>query len=92
MTTDADHPTGRFEDAVDAAWQLSTSKWLVLAIGGNMLSIAFFNWFGISITSEMSAAHRMVLDSVRTLVVWGYDLMCVHVSARCSSKYAIDAS
>ena len=35
-----------------------------------VFSIAFFNFFGISVTKKMSAAHRMVLDSVRTCVVW----------------------
>ena len=33
-----------------------------------LISIAFFNFFGISVTKDMSAAHRMVLDSLRTLV------------------------
>jgi len=34
------------------------------------LSIAFFNFAGISVTKELSATTRMVLDSVRTLVIW----------------------
>merc|ERR1712008_468165 len=29
---------------------------------------------GISVTKEMSATTRMVLDSVRTLVIWGVSL------------------
>ena len=37
---------------------------------------------GISVTKAMSAAHRMVLDSLRTMVVWGFSL-CV---------YAVDPS
>lgn len=32
-------------------------------------SIAFFNFFGISVTKAMSASHRMVLDSLRTVAV-----------------------
>ena len=39
-------------------------------MAGNMLSIAFFNFFGISVTKAMSAAHRMVLDGVRNIIVW----------------------
>lgn len=35
---------------------------------------SFFNFFGLSVTKHMSATTRMVLDSVRTLVVWGADL------------------
>lgn len=37
---------------------------------GNIVSIAFFNFAGISVTKELSATTRMVLDSVRTLVIW----------------------
>ena len=39
-----------------------------------MVSIAFFNFAGISVTKEMNATTRMVLDSVRTLVIWGVSL------------------
>jgi len=35
-----------------------------------VLSIAFFNFSGISVTKELSATTRMVLDSMRTVVVW----------------------
>lgn len=71
----ASNETGRLEDAYDAVIQIGNSGVLIAAILGNIASIAFFNWFGISVTKHMSAATRMVLDSVRTLVVWGYDLI-----------------
>lgn len=41
---------------------------------GNIVSIAFFNFAGVSVTKELSATTRMVLDSVRTLVVWLFSL------------------
>ncbi len=41
---------------------------------GNILSIAFFNFSGISVTKEMSATTRMVLDSMRTVVIWAVSL------------------
>ncbi len=37
---------------------------------GTLISIAFFNFAGVSVTREMSATTRMVLDSLRTLTVW----------------------
>lgn len=37
---------------------------------GTVISIAFFNFAGLSVTKEMSATTRMVLDSVRTFVIW----------------------
>lgn len=39
-----------------------------------MISIAFFNFAGISVTKEISATTRTVLDSVRTLVIWLFGL------------------
>jgi hypothetical protein len=38
-------------------------------------SIAFFNYSGVSVTKEMSATTRMVLDSVRTLTIWVYGML-----------------
>ena len=47
---------------------------IALAIGGNVVSIAFFNFAGISVTKEISATTRTVLDSIRTLVIWLFSL------------------
>lgn len=53
------------------SWHLPVGNALVAAIIGNIFSIAFFNYFGINITRVLSGSHRMVLDSLRTFVVWG---------------------
>lgn len=37
---------------------------------GTVLSIAFFNFAGVSVTKELSATTRTVLDSVRTFIIW----------------------
>lgn len=63
-----------FENTPDALVQIGENPIILFAMLGNIFSIAFFNFFGISITKEMSASHRMVLDSVRTLIVWGFSL------------------
>ncbi|KAI9473406.1 MAG: hypothetical protein EXX96DRAFT_577827 [Benjaminiella poitrasii] len=34
------------------------------------VSIAFFNWFGLSITSAISATARSTIDACRTLFIW----------------------
>jgi len=62
------------ENAPDAMAQLTENWVIAVSMLGNIFSIAFFNFFGISITKHMSAAHRMVLDSVRTLLVWVFSL------------------
>lgn len=64
------NPNGNLEDAIDGLYQIGNSWKVCLAIFGTVISIAFFNFAGISVTKEISATTRMVLDSVRTLVVW----------------------
>ncbi|GMH67655.1 hypothetical protein TrRE_jg9720 [Triparma retinervis] len=62
------------EDAVDALMQISNSGEIQIALCGYVMSIAFFNFFGISVTKAMSASHRMVLDSLRTIAVLGVSI------------------
>ncbi|XP_018562079.1 solute carrier family 35 member F6 [Anoplophora glabripennis] len=64
----------RLEDAIDAFVQIGHSWRLGLAVSGTIISIAFFNFAGISVTKELSATTRMVLDSVRTIVIWIFSL------------------
>nr|CAG4651781.1 EOG090X051P [Triops cancriformis] len=64
------NPREVLEDALDGLIQISNSYLLITAITGTIISIAFFNFAGVSVTKELSATTRMVLDSVRTLVIW----------------------
>lgn len=41
---------------------------------GITVSIAFFNFAGLSVTQQMSSTTRMVLDSTRTIVIWAFSL------------------
>lgn len=68
------NPRGSLEDPFDAFTQLGNSPLLVTAVMGNIVSIAFFNFAGVSVTKELSATTRMVLDSVRTFTVWIFSL------------------
>jgi len=68
------NPRHVLEDAYDGLYQLAHNWKLGMAFSGTVFSIAFFNFAGISVTKEMSATTRMVLDSVRTLVIWGVSL------------------
>ena len=70
--TSSDH----FENTPDAIIQMSNSGPLFAACLGNVLSIAFFNFFGLSVTKHMSATHRMVLDSLRTIIIWIVGIAC----------------
>ncbi|CAH2245493.1 solute carrier family 35 member F6 [Pelobates cultripes] len=58
------------EDSLDAFCQMGNQPLIIVALLGNISSIAFFNFAGISVTKEISATTRMVLDSLRTVVIW----------------------
>lgn len=68
-------PDNRLEDARDALFQMKNNYIILIATVGTILSIAFFNFAGISVTKEMSATTRMVLDSLRTMVIWAVSLI-----------------
>lgn len=64
------NPRKVLEDALHAFCQIGHKPLILLPLFGNTVSIAFFNFAGISVTKEISATTRMVLDSLRTLVIW----------------------
>lgn len=66
--------TRRFEDAIDGLVQMGHNWQLLLANLGLIVSIAFFNFSGLTVTKTMSATTRMVLDSVRTIFIWAFSL------------------
>ncbi|CAK9296164.1 unnamed protein product [Gordionus sp. m RMFG-2023] len=57
-----------YEERVITKYNISPLQ----AVGweGNILSIAIFNFAGVSITKNMNATTRMVLDSFRSLLIW----------------------
>ncbi|UMM18605.1 hypothetical protein L5515_014591 [Caenorhabditis briggsae] len=64
------NPEGRLEDVFYAWQEIKEEPTIALALLGTVISIAFFNFAGVSVTKELSATTRMVLDSIRTLVIW----------------------
>ncbi|XP_063078632.1 solute carrier family 35 member F6 [Engraulis encrasicolus] len=68
------NPRQVMEDALDAFCQIGAQPLILLALLGNTFSIAFFNFAGMSVTKEISATTRMVLDSLRTVVIWAVSL------------------
>lgn len=67
-------PDHRLEDVREAFCQMANNRIIIVATVGNVFSIAFFNFAGISVTKELSSTTRMVLDSGRTLVIWAISL------------------
>lgn len=65
-----DNPRHVLEDVLEAFIQMWHNPLIIFALTGTVLSIAFFNFAGITVTKEISATTRMVLDSVRTLFIF----------------------
>merc|ERR1711973_703207 len=65
-------PEGRFGDAIDAFTMIFDGGqiWLLGWTIGNMCSISVFNYAGISVTKELSATTRAVLDQIRLVAIW----------------------
>ncbi|KHN85753.1 Solute carrier family 35 member F6 [Toxocara canis] len=73
-STFSTNPGHRLEDVFDAFREMIDDPYIILALSLTIISIAFFNFAGISVTKELSATTRMVLDSVRTLVIWAVSI------------------
>lgn len=72
------NPDGRLEDVFYAWEEIQEAPLIALALSGTVVSIAFFNFAGVTVTKELSATTRMVLDSVRTLVIWAVSIPLFH--------------
>jgi len=68
------NPRHMLEDPYDGVYQLVHNPYLATAFCGTIISIAFFNFAGISVTKELSATTRMVLDSIRTISIWMFSI------------------
>lgn len=54
--------------------EIAGSKVLQWSTLGSIASIAFFNFFGISVTKQLSGAGRATIDACRTVFVWMFSL------------------
>ncbi len=70
---------GRLEDVLDAFYMLAHS-WKVLAVVLLDASLMLlYNVFGMEVTENLSAVHRVVIETLRTLCVWVADLVIYYV-------------
>jgi len=66
--------SGKFQNTLDAFVQLGHEGGLLAAVIGGIFSVAFFNFFGISVTKYLSSSHRATIDAMRTIFVWVFFL------------------
>ena len=72
---DDDEGKLRFENAIFAFKQIWASWELKLFLSMYVLSIAFFNFSGLTISKYASATSRTIVDTLRTIIVWGFFLV-----------------
>ncbi|KAJ3390872.1 hypothetical protein HDU92_000232 [Lobulomyces angularis] len=63
-------PPGGFFDIPEGFRQVFGYEEILYSGIGIILSIAFFNWFGLSVTRHISATSRSTIDTCRTLFIW----------------------
>jgi len=61
---------GYLENSSYAFYQMSENHAIIWLSVSAMISIAFFNVFGITTTKVASAAQRSTIDTSRTLIIW----------------------
>lgn len=67
------HPNGYFD--IPTGWHQFVDNEAVWVPGIMIaLSIAFFNWFGLSVTRSISATARSTLDTCRTIIIWAVSM------------------
>ena len=52
------------------AQEIAASRSLQATTAASVVSIAFFNFFGVSVTKRLSGAARCTIDACRTLFIW----------------------
>lgn len=73
-STFSSNPEHRLEDIVFAFKEMGEKPVILIAIFFLIASIAVFNFAGVSVTKRLAATTRMVLDSVRTIIIWGFSI------------------
>eukprot|EP00891_Asterochloris_glomerata_P001144 jgi/Astpho2/1144/Aster-07690 len=68
-------PNGMPLDSLPAALrEIRASRQLQVTTIGSIVSIAFFNFFGLSVTKSLSGAARATIDASRTLLIWLFSI------------------
>ena len=65
----------RFENPIMAIRQIFASGKLLCYVILYISSIACFNFAGLSVTKHVSSTARTIVDTLRTIVIWGFFMM-----------------
>ena len=85
---DSDTGELRFENALFAFKQIWDSWRIKLYLSMYILSIAFFNFSGLTISKYASATSRTIVDTLRTILVWTFFLVMPFVPDDTKEKFS----
>jgi hypothetical protein len=74
-------PAGSYENFIDAFLRIYNSPILLAFIIAYVVSIAFYNFTGLSVAKELSTIHRTLIDACRTVLVWVVNLIIYYAGA-----------
>merc|ERR1712007_33212 len=80
----ADH--GHFEDEADAMTLLGSDPELMTMFLIYTFSCMSYNMAGIAVTEDLTAVHRVMIEAMRTAIIWVFGLT-VHYCVDPSSKF-----
>ena len=88
--------TGIYEDIPEGFQQLGDNGELFGVVFVYFCSIAFYNFFGLSIAGKLSAVHRTLVDACRTIVVWVVSISLYYTTSKaggqdCTTEYEKNA-
>uniref|UniRef100_A0A7S1NDH9 EamA domain-containing protein n=1 Tax=Eutreptiella gymnastica TaxID=73025 RepID=A0A7S1NDH9_9EUGL len=66
---------GHLEDSYDSMFMLYHSGAIVFAEFLNCMSVLSYNYFGLTVTQDFTAMHRVIIEASRSLMVWVCDLV-----------------
>lgn len=66
---------GSYENVVDSMHMLFGSSQLLIFVAFYLVSIACFNFFGVTIAGQLSAVHRTINDTMRTMIIWVVEIL-----------------
>lgn len=73
---------GKFENVPDGVKMITGSFPLAFLVVTYMMSISIYNLTGITVGKKMSAVVRCLVDSCRTVTVWGITLLIYYAGAK----------
>jgi len=79
---------GSYENVVDSLHMLAGSGQLLAFVVFYLSSISFFNFFGVTISGQLSAVTRTINDAMRTMIIWIVELIVFYgISEKYGQKW-----